>query len=89
MRVHGVPAGKRAEGEADAASVALYGFPRHCTYDTWVALTLARSTAVAALARVAVTADKIASGGLGPREYYPTEEAYLEALLRSRLSSRR
>lgn len=68
-----------------AAAVALYGVPRAVSYSDWVALTLAMPVAVAALAKPGVIAARVASGRLGPREYYESEEAYLEALLRSRL----
>lgn len=46
---------------------------------------LAKDAAVAVLAQVGVMASRISSGGVGPPEFYPSQQAYLEALLRSRL----
>lgn len=77
--------GKRAEGVELAGDVALFGWPRQPDYDTWTAVTLARSAAVAALAKSVVTALSIDRGGVGPRDFYDSEDEYLKALLRSRL----
>ena len=79
--------GKRAEGAEAARFCALYGLPKAgISYGEYVALTLCEDSAVAALARVGVTAGRILSGGVGPREYYASEQQWLEALLRSRLA---
>ena len=46
---------------------------------------LAEGAAVAALAKPLVTALGIHAGGVGPREFYETEQEWLTALLRSRM----
>lgn len=77
--------GKSAEGAEHARFCALYGLPGRIDYEEYVTLMLAEDAAVAALARVTVTALSMDKGAVGPREFYATEKAYLEALLRSRL----
>lgn len=86
MCLHPVLTGKRAEGTDDARFCALYGITGPLPYDRYVSLILAEDAAVAALAKVVVVGNRVSSGGVGPREYYESETAWMEALLRSRLS---
>ena len=46
---------------------------------------LAQDVAVAALAKSVKVGLDVHAGKLGPRAFYDSEEAYLEAMLRSRL----